>query len=228
MIRHEVFTHLTGEKHMEILAQVTASAIIFFARMITAVRGIWVGIEPSRRQRVYFANHVSHGDFILLWTVLPERLRRKTRPVAGADYWMKSPLRQFIGRDVFKSVLIDRDPETRTEDPVEKMVEALDDHASLIVFPEGTRNSSDQPLLPFKSGLFHLASARPSVDLVPVLIANLNRVMPKGEFVPVPLICTVTFGAPLHVGAGESKEDFLARASAALLALSPQPNGASS
>ncbi len=210
---------------MEILAQVTASAIIFFARMITAVRGIWVGIEPSRRQRVYFANHVSHGDFILLWTVLPERLRRKTRPVAGSDYWMKSPLRQFIGRDVFKSVLIDRDPETRVEDPVEKMVEALDENASLIVFPEGTRNSSDQPLLPFKSGLFHLASARPSVDLVPVWIANLNRVMPKGEFVPIPLICTVTFGAPVHVATGESKEDFLARASAALLALSPQQNG---
>lgn len=213
---------------MDFLAQLTASAIIFFARMITAVRGIWVGIEPSRRQRVYFANHVSHGDFVLVWTVLPERLRRKTRPVAGSDYWMKSPLRQFIGRDVFKSVLIDRDPETRTEDPVEKMVEALDENASLIVFPEGTRNSSDQPLLPFKSGLFHLATARPSVDLVPVWIANLNRVMPKGEFVPVPLICTVTFGAPVHVQTGEAKDDFLARASAALLALSPQQNGGAS
>jgi 1-acyl-sn-glycerol-3-phosphate acyltransferase len=225
MIRRELIVLLQGGKHMDILAQVTASVIIFFARMITAVRGIWVGIEPSRRQRVYFANHVSHGDFILLWTVLPERLRRKTRPVAGSDYWMKSPLRQFIGRDVFKSVLIDRDPETRTEDPVEKMVEALDENASLIVFPEGTRNSTNQPLLPFKSGLFHLANARPSVDLVPVWIANLNRVMPKGEFVPIPLICTVTFGAPVHVEVGETKDDFLARASAALLALSPQQNG---
>ena len=211
---------------MEILAQVTASAIIFFARMITAVRGVWLGIEPVRRQRIYFANHVSHGDFILLWTVLPERLRRRTRPVAGSDYWMKSPLREFIGRDVFKSVLIDRDPETRTEDPVEKMVEALDENASLIVFPEGTRNSSDQPLLPFKSGLYHLARERPAVDLVPVWIANLNRVMPKGEFVPIPLICTVTFGAPLHVSADEDKDAFLARARAALLALSVPQNGA--
>lgn len=220
--------HLQGgnPQHMEILAQVTASAIIFFARMITAVRGIWVGIEPSRRQRIYFANHVSHGDFILLWTVLPERLRRKTRPVAGSDYWMKSPIRQFIGRDVFKSVLIDRDPETRTEDPVKKMVEALDENASLIVFPEGTRNSGDQPLLPFKSGLYHLARERPAVDLVPVWIANLNRVMPKGEFVPIPLICTVTFGAPLHVGTDEEKDAFLARASSALLALSSPQNGA--
>ena len=211
---------------MDILAQVTASAIIFFARMITAVRGVWLGIEPSRRQRVYFANHVSHGDFILLWTVLPERLRRRTRPVAGSDYWLKSPLREFIGRDVFKSVLIDRDPETRTEDPVEKMAEALDENASLIVFPEGTRNPGPDALLPFKSGLYHLAKARPSVDLVPVWIANLNRVMPKGEFIPIPLICTVTFGAPLHVEADEDKEAFLVRARDALLALSVPQNGA--
>lgn len=212
---------------MDFLAQITASVIIFFARMITAVRGIWLGIEPVRRQRVYFANHVSHGDFILLWTVLPQRMRRRTRPVAGSDYWLKSPIRQFIGRDVFKSVLIDRNAETRTEDPIEKMVEALDDNDSLIVFPEGTRNSTDQPLLPFKSGLYHLAKERPAIDLVPVWIDNLNRVMPKGEFVPVPLICTVTFGAPIHVDESEEKDAFLARASTALLGLAPAKSGES-
>jgi 1-acyl-sn-glycerol-3-phosphate acyltransferase len=219
------FSATMVKSSMEFLAQVTASAIIFFARIITAVRGIWQGVEPVRRQRVYYANHVSHGDFVLIWTVLPSRLRRRTRPVAGADYWMKSPLRRFIGRDVFKSVLIDRDAETRTEDPIEKMAEALDENASLIVFPEGTRNGTDQALLPFKSGLYHLAKARPSVDLVPVWIANLNRVMPKGEFVPIPLICTVTFGGPIHVGEQEDKADFLERATAALLALSPSHNG---
>jgi 1-acyl-sn-glycerol-3-phosphate acyltransferase len=203
-------------------AQVTGQAISVFARFMTAPRAIWHGIEPVPRQRVYFANHSSNGDFVLIWTVLPTHLRRQTRPVAALDYWLTSPLRAFIGRDVFNAVLIDRRPEARTEDPVAQMAAALDQGSSLILFPEGKRNSADEPLLPFKSGLYHLAKTRPDVDLVPVWIANLNKVMPKGEVIPVPLICTVTFGAPLHVAPDEAKDAFLARASAALLALQSQ------
>jgi len=198
-----------------------AQSIVVFARLVTAVRGVWQGAGPSEVQRVYFANHASHGDFILIWTVLPARLRSRTRPVAGADYWMKSKARAFIGRDVFRAVLIERDPEARLEDPVEQMARALDQQASLIVFPEGTRNTGDEPLLPFKTGLYHLAKARPTVEMVPVWIANLNRVMPKGEFIPIPLICTVTFGAPIRVGETEGKDAFLERARTALLGLAP-------
>ena len=200
-------------------ARLTGQAISTFARFITAPRAIWQGIEPVPAQRVYFANHSSNGDFVLLWTALPLPLRRRTRPVAALDYWLTSPLRTFIGREVFNAVLIDRRPEARTEDPVAQMAAALDQGASLIIFPEGQRNSSDAPLLPFKSGLYHLAKARPGVDLVPVWIANLNRVMPKGEVIPVPLICTLTFGAPLHLAEDEPKDAFLARATEALLAL---------
>lgn len=203
-------------------ASLAGALILFFARFLTAVRGQWGGVAPTDEQRIYYANHASHGDFVLIWTVLPRRMRFATRPVAGSDYWLKSPLRRFIGRDVFNAVLIDRDRESRTSDPIVQMTGALDAGSSLIVFPEGTRNTTDAALLPFKSGLFHLARARPNVVLVPVWIDNLNRVMPKGEFVPIPLICTVTFGAALHVAETEAKQDFLARAEAALLALSPK------
>ncbi|CAN0606465.1 unnamed protein product, partial [Ectocarpus sp. 12 AP-2014] len=86
---------------MHLVARFTGLAIVLFARFITAVRGIWQGIEPAAKERIYFANHVSHGDFILIWTVLPWQLRRKTRPVAGADYWLKTTLKRFIGRSVF-------------------------------------------------------------------------------------------------------------------------------
>lgn len=204
------------------LASFTGTVITFFAQLITAVRAEWRGTDPMQRQRrVYFANHASNGDFILIWAVLPERNRRRTRPVAGADYWEKSSLRQFIGRDVFNAVLIDRNPETRRADPIAAMSQALGEGASLIIFPEGTRNQTEAPLLPFKTGLYHLARARPEVEFVPVWIENLNRVMPKGEVIPVPIMCNVIFGPPMHLGDDESKEAFLTRSRDALLALRP-------
>ena len=196
-----------------------ATAVVLVARLVTGVRGEWRGAAPDPRRRIYFANHRSHADFVLIWTVLPAPLRRLTRPVAGADYWLKNALRRFMGQRVFRAVLIDRNPATRDADPIAAMAAALDQGSSLILFPEGTRNTSDEPLLPFKSGLYHLARARPDVELLPVWIANLNRVMPKGEIVPIPLLCTVTIGAPIKVRDDEDKRAFLDRSANALLAL---------
>lgn len=209
------------------IESVAAAAIRFFAHFITAVRPQGQEVAPSLGPRVYFANHRSHGDFVLLWTVLPPALRARTRPVAGAEYWRKDAARRFIGSRVFNAVLVEREAETRLHDPIAQMAEALAQGSSLILFPEGTRNLGEMPLMPFKSGIYRLALARPGLQLVPAWIANLNRVMPKGEFIPVPLICTVRFGAPLTLAAGEGKSDFLERARAALLSLRPEAEPAS-
>lgn len=203
-------------------ARAAGHAIVLFAKAVTAVRADWRGIAPVQARRIYFANHTSNADMPMIWAVLPPALRRETRPVAAADYWLKTPLRAFAGRDVFNAVLIDRRPEARTEDPVAQMVAALDGGASLILFPEGNRNMGPAPLLPFKSGLWHVARARPGVELVPTWIANLTAIMPKGEVIPLPLICTVTFGAPVALAPDEDKDGFLARAAAALAALRPE------
>lgn len=210
---------------MSLPARIVAALIVGFARAVTAVRGEWRGVAPAPEQRIYFANHNSHGDFVLVWTVLPPALRRRTRPVAGADYWLTSKLRSFIGKDVFNAVLIERKPMTRADNPVAQMSAALNDGDSLILFPEGTRNTGQTRLLPFKPGLFHLAKANRQIDMVPVWIENLNRVMPKGALVPIPLICTVAFGAPIRLRPDEGKADFIARAERALIALAPEEKG---
>ena len=206
-----------------LVASMVAGLVAGFARLVTGVRGDWREGAPDPAPRIYFANHSSHGDFVLVWTVLPRDVRRLARPVAGADYWNRGAVRRFLGQRVFRAVLIDRRPEMRTEDPLAPMAAAIDQGQSLILFPEGTRNLTEERLLPFKSGLYHLARQRPAALPVPVWIENLNRVMPKGELVPIPLLCTVTFGAPLPVADGEDKAAYLARARAALLALAPQP-----
>lgn len=201
--------------------ETAAGAIRLLAHAVTGVRARWEGAAPLAEQRIYFANHRSHGDFVLIWTALPPALRTMTRPVAGEDYWGAGPLRRFIGRDVFDAVLIPRGKIDRDTDPTAPVLAALDAGRSVIIFPEGTRNATDEPLLPFKSGLFRLAKARPQVQLVPVWIENIGRVMPKGEVLPVPLLCTVTFGPPLRPEADELRPAFLARARQAVLDLAP-------
>ncbi len=203
------------------LESLVATLIIGFVTLLTGAQTFWRGFRPHAAQRIYFANHASHGDFVLLWATLPKHLRRKARPVAGADYWNKSALRRYIAGRVFHAVLIDRERSEHSPDPIEQMVEALSGGCSLILFPEGTRNTTDQVLLPFKSGLFHLAKQYPRAELVPVWINNLSRVMPKGEPLPIPLLCTVTYGATLLRDDDEDKAAFLQRARNALLALRP-------
>lgn len=202
------------------LERLMAGGFSFVIRALTGARGLWRGCAPVEEPRVYFGNHASHGDFVLIWSALPKALRRSVRPVAGADYWNRDPLRRYVIRAVFDGVLIERDPAQRKQDAVQTLCEAIDGGAALILFPEGTRNPGEG-LLPFKSGIYHLARLRPQVRFVPVWLDNLARVMPKGKLLPLPLLCSATFGTPLQLEPGEDKQAFLDRAREALLALAP-------
>jgi 1-acyl-sn-glycerol-3-phosphate acyltransferase len=190
----------------------------FGLRLLTGAHGRWSGCAPVETQRIYCVNHTSHLDFLLLWTALPARLRRVTRPVAAADYWNAGPVRRYLIQEVFRGVLVDRSG--LAPQPLQPVFTSLAQGDSLIFFPEGTRGPGEG-LLPLKSGIFHVAQDWPEVELVPVWIDNSYRVMPKGVFFPVPLLCSMTFGAPLRLLEGEEKETFLLRLRNAMLELQP-------
>jgi 1-acyl-sn-glycerol-3-phosphate acyltransferase len=191
--------------------------IVWLTRVLVGAYPRWIGSAPTAAQRVYFANHSSHMDTIVLWAALPRSLRANTRPVAAKDYWNKPGLRGYIARNELNVVFIDRE-RIADADPLEPLRDALEHGFSLIIFPEGTRAAQPLPG-PFKAGLYHLANAFAQVELIPVYIENLHRSMPKGALLPVPTICTVRFGAPLARVAGEDKESFLERARDAVIRL---------
>ena len=202
-------------------AKIFGYGIIATAKIVTGARSFWHS-PPEAVPTVYFANHNSHADFGLVWATLPPALRYQTRPVAGADYWLSSPLKRFVGVDVVNALMIAREGgKVRENNPMRQMAAALEAGESLIMFPEGTRNMSEELLLPIKAGIFHLARACPNVRFVPVWIENLQRVLPKGVLVPVPIACTVRYGHPLEFVPGVSKVEFLAQVRKALLDLRP-------
>ncbi len=277
------------------LAKLVGWLLLGVVRLLTGAQARWYGCPPKAEQRIYFANHQSHADLVMIWAALPEELRSITRPIAARDYWANTPVKRWITTEVFNAVYVERQaaagsppalavpvaaetpvqpveapaaaeriepsmepllprsapvdtapvrteiqgeldlpaqpvsvpeapaappvpPAARDADPLAPLTDALRSGDSIIIFPEGTRGHTGEPQK-FKSGLYALATQFPEVVLVPAWIDNVQRVMPKGEIVPVPILCSVTFGAPIRVEAGEERRPFLDRARAAVIAL---------
>jgi 1-acyl-sn-glycerol-3-phosphate acyltransferase len=202
---------------MNIAAKLMSLFLLGLIRALTGAQARWQGCPPKAEQRIYFANHQSHADLVLIWAALPQELRSITRPIAAKDYWTKTPFKQWITTAVFNAIYVDR-TKTTDQDPLEPLIDALESGDSIILFPEGTRGNQEEPQA-FKSGLYNLALKFPQVVLVPAWINNVQRVMPKGEVVPVPILCSVTFGEPIRVEPGEERRDFLDRARQTVIAL---------
>ena len=192
--------------------------LTFILRALVGAQPRWIGSRPTPALRIYFANHTSHMDTLALWCALPADLRATTRPVAAADYWNGGGFKSYLAKNAFNAIFIERNPDRRDGDPLAALIDALRRGESLIIFPEGTRRAQALPDS-FKSGLFHLAAKVPEAELVPVYLDNLYRSMPKGTLLPVPLTCSVRFGATLQRIEGEMKDAFLARARQAVVDL---------
>ena len=181
------------------------------ARIMSGATARWIESQPDTCQRVYFANHTSHLDAIVLWSALPQAVRAITRPVAAKDYWTRGRVRRYMATEIFNAILIDRTEIKVHHSPVDVMVHEIGQQYSIIVFPEGGR-SDGREIGEFKSGLYYLCKKRPDLELIPVHIDNMNRILPRGQVLPVPLLSCITFGAPMWLMANEPKAQFLERA----------------
>jgi len=196
----------------------TGTFLAAIAKFLSGASARWVDCQPDTCQRIYFANHTSHLDALVVWSSLPLELRNLTRPVAAKDYWNNGAIRRYFATKVFDALLIDRTEIKVHNSPIDIMIREMGDTKSLIVFPEGGRSVTGE-VGEFKSGLYYLGKKRPDLELVPVYIDNMNRVLPRGEVLPVPLLSCITFGPPIWLEKKEPKNDFLKRARDAVLRL---------
>ncbi|MDT8989788.1 lysophospholipid acyltransferase family protein [Curvibacter sp. APW13] len=199
------------------LAKLMSLFLLGLIRVLTGAQARWYGCPPKAEQRIYFANHQSHADLVMIWAALPKELRAVTRAIAAKDYWTKTPFKLWLTTAVFNVIYVSRD-RSSDEDPLEPLLEALENGDSIILFPEGTRGHAEEPAA-FKAGLYNLATRYPKAVLIPTWINNVQHVLPKGEVVPVPVLCSVTFGAPMQVEEGEDHRQFADRARRAVIAL---------
>ena len=66
------------------LPEAAGLLLAFVARLITGAQGHWYGCPPKAEQRIYFANHQSHFDWVLIWAALPSDLRAHDAADRGA------------------------------------------------------------------------------------------------------------------------------------------------
>lgn len=205
---------------LEVLRHPLGLFLAWLARTLSGVHVRWHVPPDPHRPRLYYFNHSSHADSVLLWSCLPEPVRAMTRFVAAEDYWTCSSLRRYFAERVFHAIFVSRSASTPEERAaqVERILEGAGKDYSLIFSPEGTRSDGGE-VQPFKAGLYYLCKARPDLEIVPVYLENLNRLLPKGEYLPLPLLCSAIFGAPLRLETGEEKAVFLERAREALVQL---------
>jgi 1-acyl-sn-glycerol-3-phosphate acyltransferase len=176
-------------------------------------------VRELERPVIFAANHSSHADTSLILHALSDRARERTVVAAAADYWFKRPL---LGNIV--SLFLNTFPFSRTggaQAQLHSSSQLLKSGWNLVLFPEGSR-SPDGRIQEFKPGVGHLANET-GTPVVPVHIRGAQRIMPKGQKLPLPGPARVRIGKPMVPAAKEGSREFTVRVEKAVRALSREP-----
>lgn len=178
-----------------------------FLKIIVGVKFDKADFLLGEKQFIIVANHNSHLDTMTIMASIPNKIIHKVRPVAAADHFGKTKLKAKLTNYFVNTLLIQRkrDKENPENDPINKMIKAIDDGYSLILFPEGTRGEPEvqQPLKP---GVALVLLERPNVILVPAFMKGMGKAMPKDDNLIIPTNSTLKYGEPLLVNTNSIDE----------------------
>ncbi|HHL40868.1 MAG TPA: 1-acyl-sn-glycerol-3-phosphate acyltransferase [Deltaproteobacteria bacterium] len=175
-----------------------------WARIVLALAGVKVevrGLEnlPAEGPMILAANHRGIFDIPAVMGCVPVRFRWIAKkslfsiPVIG---WTMS-LAGYIA--------IERERATKAYRSMLAAAKKISEGTSVLIFPEGTRNTSGRGLLPLKRGGFLLA-ARSGVPIVPLAIVGTRDIMRDGSMLIRPSNVTILIGEPIETGGRTDKE----------------------
>ncbi|MDE6713160.1 MAG: 1-acyl-sn-glycerol-3-phosphate acyltransferase [Lachnospiraceae bacterium] len=124
---------------------------------------------PKEESVLYVLNHRGYFDILLTYTRVP----RPTGYVAKKEMlkyltltkWMKNLYCEFMDRSDLRKGM----------ESINNCAEKIKKGISIAIFPEGTRNKSDAPLLEFHKGSFKIAE-KTGCKIVPVVLNNTSAV----------------------------------------------------
>ena len=155
---------------------------------------------------ILVANHNSHIDTLVLMSLFTTTRLLKVNPVAAEDYFFDTRIRTFLFKTLFGAIAIKRQRKGLARgDIFSEIQQSLENGHILIIYPEGTRSLNSE-IQEFKTGVAHLAKSNPDVPVIPIFINGPDRIMPKYDSLPVPFICDVHIGRPMHIGDRSRKE----------------------
>ena len=187
---------------------------IIYSFLLRGFLKIFVGVKFSKadflleeEQFIIVANHNSHLDTMTILASLPSKIIHKVKPVAAADHFGRTKLKEKLTNFFVNTLLIQRkrDKENPDNDPINKMIDALDNGYSLLIFPEGTRGEPEisQPLKP---GIAIVLANRPKVKYVPAYMKGMGKAMPKNDNLILPYNSVLIYGKPSNIDNIETEQ----------------------
>lgn len=189
-----------------VLIVIYSFIVRWFLKFIIGVKFESANFLKSEKQFIIVANHNSHLDTMTILASLPSKIIDKVKPVAAVDHFGKTRLKGLLTNYFVNTLLIQRkrDKENLENDPINKMIKAIDEGYSLIIFPEGTRGEPEQQQ-PLKPGVAYVLQSRPKIKYVPAFMVGMGKAMPKDDNLILPFNSSLTYGQQTEIKSTEIK-----------------------